>query len=103
MLTSGPVPPNPGELLASNHMAALLRDLRHRYDVVLIDSPPLLPVSDAAAVVPATDGAILICRYGRHPPPGGHGCRGPAVSLRATATMRQPIMLRIVSLVQAPC
>ena len=38
-------------------------DLRDEYDVVLIDSPPLLPVTDAAAVAPATDGAILICRY----------------------------------------
>lgn len=65
VLTSGPLPPNPSELLASNHMAAMLRDLRNRYDVVLIDSPPLLPVTDAAAVVPATDGAILICRYKR--------------------------------------
>lgn len=63
VLTSGPLPPNPSELLASRHMAALLRDLRQEYDVILIDSPPLLPVTDAAAVAPATDGAILICRY----------------------------------------
>lgn len=63
ILASGPLPPNPSELLASQHMVALLADLRRRYDLVLLDTPPLLPVTDAAAVGPATDGAILICRF----------------------------------------
>ncbi len=63
VLTSGPLPPNPSELLASRYMAGMLQKLRDMYDVVLIDSPPLLPVTDAAAVAPATDGAIVICRY----------------------------------------
>ena len=63
VLASGPLPPNPSELLASQHMSALLGDMRHRYDVVLLDTPPLLPVTDAAAVAPATDGAILVCRF----------------------------------------
>ena len=63
VLTSGPLPPNPSELLASQHMATLLVNLRNRYDIVLLDTPPLLPVSDAAAVSPATDGAVLVCRY----------------------------------------
>jgi capsular exopolysaccharide synthesis family protein len=63
VLASGPLPPNPSELLASRQMAMLLSDLRDRYDVVLIDTPPLLPVTDAAAVAPATDGAILVCRF----------------------------------------
>jgi capsular exopolysaccharide synthesis family protein len=62
-LASGPLPPNPSELLASQHMATLLRDLRGRYDIVLLDTPPLLPVTDAAAVGPATDGAVLVCRF----------------------------------------
>lgn len=65
VLTSGPLPPNPSELLASQQMAAALDGLRERYDVVLVDTPPLLPVTDAAAVAPATDGMILVCRYGR--------------------------------------
>jgi capsular exopolysaccharide synthesis family protein len=65
VLASGPLPPNPSELLASRQMAALLSDLRERYDVVLIDSPPLLPVTDAAAMAPSTDGAILICRFNK--------------------------------------
>ena len=63
VLTSGPLPPNPSELLASQHMSSMLDELRKTYDVILIDSPPLLPVTDAAAVAPITDGALLICRY----------------------------------------
>lgn len=63
VLASGPLPPNPSELLASERMAGLLEELRDRYDVVLLDSPPLLPVTDAAAVAPATDGALLVCRF----------------------------------------
>lgn len=65
VLASGQLPPNPAELLASRHMKAVLDELRARYDVVLIDSPPLLPVADAAALAPATDGAILVCRFKR--------------------------------------
>jgi non-specific protein-tyrosine kinase len=65
VLASGPLPPNPSELLASEHMKSMLSELREQYDVVLIDTPPLLPVTDAAAVAPATDGAILVCRFKR--------------------------------------
>jgi polysaccharide biosynthesis transport protein len=65
VLASGPLPPNPSELLGSQQMVALLGDLRTRYDVVLVDTPPLLPVTDAAAVAPAADGAILVCRFKR--------------------------------------
>jgi polysaccharide biosynthesis transport protein len=63
VLASGPLPPNPSELLGSRHMEAMLRDLREQYDMILIDTPPLLPVTDAAAVAPAADGAILVCRF----------------------------------------
>ena len=62
LLASGVLPPNPSELLASPHMRALLADVRGRYDLVLIDTPPLLPVTDAATIAPATDGAIFVCR-----------------------------------------
>ena len=63
VLASGPLPPNPSELLASQHMANLLTEVRTRYDLVLLDTPPLLPVTDAAAVAASTDGALMICRY----------------------------------------
>lgn len=65
ILASGPIPPNPSEILASKYMRMLLEHLRERYETILIDSPPLLPVSDSAAIAPATDGAILLCRYKR--------------------------------------
>ena len=63
LLASGPLPPNPSELLGSRQMATLMAQLRDEYDTVLIDTPPLLPVTDAAAVAPASDGVILVCRY----------------------------------------
>jgi polysaccharide biosynthesis transport protein len=63
VLASGPLPPNPSELLASQQMANLLAEMRAAYDVILIDTPPLLPVTDAAAVAPATDGVLLVCRF----------------------------------------
>lgn len=63
LLASGPLPPNPSELLASQQMLGLIAEMRAQYDTVLIDTPPLLPVTDAAAVAPATDGAILVCRF----------------------------------------
>jgi capsular exopolysaccharide synthesis family protein len=64
VLASGPVPPNPSELLASDRMRKLLMELQETYDTILIDSPPLLPVTDAAAVAVHCDGALLITRHG---------------------------------------
>lgn len=63
VLASGPLPPNPSELLGSRQMAGLLAELREYYDLILLDTPPLLPVTDAAAVAPAANGAILVCRF----------------------------------------
>lgn len=63
VLSSGPIPPNPSELLGSNQMQATLDEARASYDVVLVDTPPLLPVTDAAAIAPATDGAVIVCRF----------------------------------------
>jgi succinoglycan biosynthesis transport protein ExoP len=64
-LASGPLPPNPSELLASQGMEQLLRELEGRFDLVLIDSPPLLPVTDGALLSTAASGAILIVRHGK--------------------------------------
>ena len=63
VLASGPLPPNPSELLGSTQMASALRHLGAQYDIVLVDTPPLLPVTDAAAVAPATDGVLLVSRF----------------------------------------
>ncbi len=65
VLPSGPIPPNPSELLGSHNMLLLLEELHRRFDVVLFDAAPLLPVTDAAVLARATDGAILVARHGR--------------------------------------
>lgn len=65
VLPSGQIPPNPSELLGSAQMAALLAELRERADLVLVDAPPLLPVTDAAVLASGCDGAVLVVRYGR--------------------------------------
>jgi succinoglycan biosynthesis transport protein ExoP len=57
---SGPVPANPAELLASDEMRWCLENLRPRTDVVLIDAPPLLAVTDAAALAPFADGVLFV-------------------------------------------
>jgi len=64
VLAAGPTPPNPGELLASESMRALVDKLRAQNDFVLIDSPPLLPVSDASGLAVITDGVLLSVRHG---------------------------------------
>jgi capsular exopolysaccharide synthesis family protein len=64
VLAAGPTPPNPGELLASSHMRAVVEKLRGQFDVVLVDAPPLLPVADASGLAPHTDGVLLSVRYG---------------------------------------
>lgn len=64
VLTSGPIPPNPSELLGSEPMANLIADLRTQADVVLLDCPPVLPVADPVVVSRFTDG-VLIVAHGR--------------------------------------
>lgn len=60
VLGSGSIPPNPSELLGSPKMRAVLAELRERYDLVLIDAPPLLPVTDAAILAANADGTLLV-------------------------------------------
>ena len=64
VLTSGNLPPNPAELLQSQAMAQLLTDARDEFDIVVIDAPPLLPVTDAALIAAQVDGAVLVVRQG---------------------------------------
>jgi capsular exopolysaccharide synthesis family protein len=65
VLPSGPTPPNPSELLGSQQMVDLLTTLANHYDIVVIDAPPLLPVTDAAVLAAAADGAVLVVRHSR--------------------------------------
>jgi len=65
MITAGPTPPNPSELLSSKRMAALLETMKGIYDVILIDTPPLLFVTDAQIVSTQSDGVVLVVDSGK--------------------------------------
>jgi capsular exopolysaccharide synthesis family protein len=64
VLPAGSSPPNPSELLGSGAMHALVADLRRQYDYIVIDTPPTLPVTDAAVVATSADATILVVRSG---------------------------------------
>lgn len=64
ILTSGPLPPNPTELLNSTRCRQLWSSLQESYDYILVDSPPLLAVSDTAVLSAQVDGVILVLRAG---------------------------------------
>ena len=60
----GKIPPNPPELLSSLRMAFLMSFLAKKYDVVIADSPPLLPTTDALILSHYVDGVLFVCRSG---------------------------------------
>lgn len=62
VLVAGTIPPNPNQLLASDTMRATLTELKKRYDFVVIDTSPLIPVTDPLWLVHETDGAIVVAR-----------------------------------------
>ena len=62
VIPSGPLPPNPSDLLSSERFRNLLAKIRENVDIVLIDTPPVLAVSDPLVVATATDGVLLVCR-----------------------------------------
>lgn len=63
-ITSGDSPPNPSELLGSQYMGSILNVLKKEYDILLIDTPPALAVTDAAAMLPYVDGVLLVVKPG---------------------------------------
>jgi non-specific protein-tyrosine kinase len=65
VLPSGQIPPNPSELLGSRGMRHVLEQVTNDYDIVIIDAPPLLPVTDAATLSAICDGVLLVARYGK--------------------------------------
>lgn len=67
VVTAGIIPPNPAELLESARFSDILKDFSEIYDVVIIDTPPLSPVSDAATIAPLTDGLILAVNISETP------------------------------------
>lgn len=64
VLPSGPFPPNPSELLSSGAMIRLLEEFEERYAHVIVDSPPVLAVTDSAILADHTDGVVLVLRSG---------------------------------------
>jgi capsular exopolysaccharide synthesis family protein len=66
-LTTGPMPPNPAELLSSARMGEILRELQARFRHIVIDSPPLLMVTDATILSTLVDGVILVVEAGLTP------------------------------------
>jgi len=62
VIAAGPIPPNPAELFHSDRFRALLERIKGRFDRVIIDSPPVVPVTDAVVLSTLTDGVILVVR-----------------------------------------
>jgi capsular exopolysaccharide synthesis family protein len=64
MIASGPIPPNPSELLGSAKMAEILAMVADQYDVVLLDTPPVVAVTDAVLLAPMVDSVLLVLKAG---------------------------------------
>ncbi|WP_303218936.1 CpsD/CapB family tyrosine-protein kinase [Enterococcus asini] len=62
ILTSGPKPPNPSELLGSTRMDQVIEEARHLYDVIIFDMPPVVTVTDAQIMASKADGTLLVVR-----------------------------------------
>ena len=67
IISSGPIPPNPSELLNSEVFDELIKTVKEKYDYIFIDTPPINVVSDALVLSPKTDGLILLVRNGITP------------------------------------
>jgi capsular exopolysaccharide synthesis family protein len=65
VMTSGSIPPNPSEILASQRMSMLLEELKEKFDFILIDTPPVLAVSDAQIIATKSDVVILVIDSGK--------------------------------------
>jgi len=67
LLTAGTIPPNPAELLSSDSMRDLLARLRASYDIIILDAPPVIPVTDAPLLTALTDLVVVVIESGRIP------------------------------------
>lgn len=65
IITSGKIPPNPSEMLGSNNMKRFLDELKRHYDCIILDTPPVLAVTDAQILSRNVDGMVLVIRAGR--------------------------------------
>lgn len=65
IISCGPIPPNPAELLASRKMQQFIREASALYDLIIFDTPPVLAVTDAQILANFVDGSVLVVRSGR--------------------------------------
>lgn len=66
-ITSGTIPPNPSELLGSVQMKQFMNKLKESYDIVIVDSPPFITVTDSEILYNITDGTVLVCQANKTP------------------------------------
>lgn len=64
VMPSGPIPPNPSEMLSSKRLVALLDELRQQFDLIVVDTPPALAVTDAQIIASRCDGVVLVINSG---------------------------------------
>ena len=86
IVTSGPIPPSPTELLAGARFKMLLSEAHAQFDVVVIDSPPILGLADAPLMAAVADGVVFVVEADR----GRHGSLRTA--LRRIVAMRAPVL-----------
>lgn len=65
IIIAGAIPSNPSELLASKQMNTLLEQLKSSYDLIIIDTPPVLMLTDAKVMASKCDGVLLVVEYGK--------------------------------------
>lgn len=65
IVTCGPIPPNPAELLGSNRMEKIIGDLKEKYDMIIFDAPPVLSVTDAQILSNLCDGTVIVLSAGK--------------------------------------
>lgn len=95
LITSGPIPPSPTELISSARMEAVLDELASKFDVVIIDSPPILGLADAPLLSALVDGVVFVIESDR-------GRRGSLkASLRRLRTMRPMILGAVLTMFDA--
>ena len=66
-ITSGTIPPNPSELLGSSQMIEFLEQMKEHYDIIIVDSPPFISVTDSEILARITDGTILVVQANKTP------------------------------------
>lgn len=93
VLTSGPLPPNPAELLGSQRFRTVLKRLADEFEVVILDSPPIQAVADAAILASMTDGTLFVVEAGRTR--RGHARHGREALAKADARVLGSVLNRV--------